>query len=358
VGLAATGTGPKGEFDTGEAAPATYTDRTVNMNKTAQEILDAKDPPIRMMWNACKNVFSQDFDKNKMIKAFTNPNLEMVVTPEHFMNQTCEYSDIVLPVTISYEDWDVTVSYWQYWININQQAIKPVGEAKSDITIAMELSAKLNSLEPGSCTFPTHFKGKEWMQKEFNDGIHQLFGIRDYGDLIYQGSKKAKMNPTIWADKKFKTPSGKFEFVSETAKNNGFHDICRWVEPRKPYGGKYQLLTPHPQWGIHSQFQNVDWTMSLNPSPFLYMNKADAKAEGLKDGDMVKVSNKSGEVKVRVRATATMPPKTILLYEAWFKGNEYNVQNLVDDESSDMGKMKTGAPGVAIHDQWADVKKI
>jgi len=320
--------------------------------------LDAKDPPIRMLWNAMKNVFAQDFDRNKMVKAFTNPKLEMVVTPEQFLTQTCEYSDIVLPVTISYEDWDVTVSYWQRWININQQAIKPIGETKSDITIAMELSEKLNKLEKGSSTFPTHFKGKEWMKKEFNDGIHKLFGIRDYGDLVYKGSKKAKMNPTIWADKKFKTPSGKFEFVSDTAEKNGFNALCKYVDARKSYGGKFQLLTPHPQWGIHSQFQNVDWTMSLNPEPFAYIGKSTAASAGVKNGEMVKVSNKYGEVKVRTRVTTTVPPDTIVLYEAWFKGNAYNVQNLVDDESSDMGKMKTGAPGVAIHDQWADIKKI
>ena len=43
------------------------------------------------------------------------------------------------------------------------------------------------------------------------------------------------------------------------------------------------------------------------------------------------------------------------MYEAWFRKLDFNVQNLVDDESADMGAYKTGAPGVAIHDQFADV---
>jgi hypothetical protein len=34
------------------------------------------------------------------------------------------------------------------------------------------------------------------------------------------------------------------------------------------------------------------------------------------------------------------------------------VQNVVDDTSSDMGAYKTGQPGVAIHDQFADVAKV
>ena len=45
------------------------------------------------------------------------------------------------------------------------------------------------------------------------------------------------------------------------------------------------------------------------------------------------------------------------MYEAWYKNLSYNVQNLVDDTAADMGAYKTGAPGVAIHDQFADVAR-
>ena len=45
------------------------------------------------------------------------------------------------------------------------------------------------------------------------------------------------------------------------------------------------------------------------------------------------------------------------MYEAWFNKNDYNCQNLVDDTSADMGGYKAGAPGVAIHDQFAEVIK-
>ena len=55
-----------------------YADRILNINKTAQVILDTNDPPIRMLWVACKNPFSQDFDRNKMVKAFDK--LEIRIT--------------------------------------------------------------------------------------------------------------------------------------------------------------------------------------------------------------------------------------------------------------------------------------
>jgi len=131
-------TGPKGEFDFTKGEAASFTDRTVNINKTAQAILDAKDPALRMLWVSCKNPFAQDFDRPKLEKAFDT--LEMVVSVEQFFTETVNNSDIVLPVTTLFEEWTVNASYWHYWVGINEQAIKPMYETKSNIEIAALLS--------------------------------------------------------------------------------------------------------------------------------------------------------------------------------------------------------------------------
>jgi anaerobic selenocysteine-containing dehydrogenase len=60
-----------------------------------------------MLWVACKNPFAQDFDRNKMEKAFDK--LEMVVCVDQFFNETVQHADIVLPVTTTFEQWNVFV---------------------------------------------------------------------------------------------------------------------------------------------------------------------------------------------------------------------------------------------------------
>jgi anaerobic selenocysteine-containing dehydrogenase len=95
----------------------------------------------------------------------------------------------------------------------------------------------------------------------------------------------------------------------------------------------------------------------FNPEPFVYVHPQTAAAKGIADGDRVKVFNKVGELKIKAKLTDNVPPDALLMYEAWFNKNAYNVQNVVDDEPADMGLYKTGAPGVAIHDQFADIKK-
>jgi len=345
--------GPKGEFDFGKEQKASYTDRAININKLAEGLLNTNEPPIRMLWVACKNPMSQDFDKPKLIKAFQKP--EMIIVVDQFYNQTVEYADIVLPHTTLFEEYTVNVSYWHYWLGINEQAIKPMYEAKTDIEIAALLSERLNAQVPGFCTFPTKVDTKEWTEKEFNKGIYDFFGIKSWKELR-NGPVKAKIKPASWSDKKFGTPSGKYEFKSETAEKNGQKALPEYKARRDAYA-PYRLLTPHSKYGIHSQFQNIDYMEEFNNEPVVYINPALAKEKDINDGDMVLVYNKVGREKLKVQITDNVAPDVLLIYEAWFNKKKFNVQNLVDDESSDMGAFKTGAPGVAIHDQFADLMK-
>lgn len=331
---------------------AQYSDRSLNINQTAKGILEANEPPVRMLWVACKNPFAQDFDRSKMEKAFEK--LEMVVCADQFFNETVQHADIVLPVTTAFEEWNVDASYWHYWLSINQPAIKPMYEAKCDLEIAVLLSRTINKLEPGSCTFPQEFNHKCWLDQEFNDGMAKMFGISSWDDLL-DGPKKAILpSSAAWYDRKFKTPSGKFEFRSELCEKNG-HTALPEYKPEAKSTLPFHLFTPHVQFGIHSQFINLDWMQVFYPEPFVYMHPISAEKRGIAENDLVKVFNTVGEVELRAKVTANVPEDFLVMYEAWFPKRKYNVQNVVADTPADMGMMKTGAPGAAIHSQFADI---
>jgi anaerobic selenocysteine-containing dehydrogenase len=343
----------KSEFANDEKETS-YSDRTININKLAESILTTNEPPIRLLWVACKNPFAQDFDRPKLIKAFEK--LEMVVVVDQFFNETVQNADIVLPSTTLFEENTVNVSYWHYWLSLNEKAIPEQYEAKSDLQIAALLSKKMNELEEGSCTFPQITDTKVWMEKEFNSGIYNFFGISSWEDLK-NGPRKAKIaSSAAWNERKFGTPSGKYEFSSDQAEEYGHTKLPEYKARRVPYD-KFRVLTPHTQFGLHSQFVNLDYMEDFNKEPYIYINPKAAKAKGIKEGDMVKVSNKVGSVTVKAKLSDIVAEDVLVMYEAWFKKGNYNVQNVVDDESSDMGTFKTGAPGVAIHDQFANIAK-
>lgn len=345
--------GAKGEFAQVGGAKAAYTDRFLNINKTARELLNAKEPKVRLLWVACKNVFAQDFDRNQLIRAFQQ--LDLVVVADQFFNETAKWADIVLPVTTQFEEYDVNVSYWHYWLSLNEQAIKPLFEVKSDLEIAAMLSKRMNQLSAGSCTFPQSVDTKAMMVKEFNPGIYEQFGIKSWEELK-NGPVKAKA-VIPFGDGKFKTPSGKFEFYSDKALELFGSALPAYLEVRKPYD-KFRMTSPHSRWSLHSQFQNLEWMEDVHPEPYVYINPDDAEAKMVKEGDTVAVFNKQGLLRLKAKLTDNVQAGTLLMYEQWYNNNIYNVNELVDDTSSDMGAFKTGAPGVALHDTFVNFRKL
>ncbi|AFQ46230.1 molybdopterin-dependent oxidoreductase [Desulfosporosinus meridiei] len=330
-------------------------DRNINMNNFAHDVMAQNDPPVKMLWLACRNPGSQDPDTNAIEKMFAA--MEFVVTVDSFFNKTVQMSDIVLPATTHFEDWDVMASYWHYWIGINQRAIDPLYESKSDVEIAMLLSEKMNALDPGSCTFPTSGTPEEWVAKEFNPSIHSLLGISDYQELI-EGPRKAKMTPASWADGKFRTPSNKIEIHSNLAEKNGLPALPIWVEDMKaPEKYPIRLFTPHPQHGLHSQFQNLDWMMAANPEPKVEIHPVLAAKYGISEGDKVKIYNDLGSIIVKAHLTRTTSPEVIVSYEAWYKDSNFNVNYTLKATPSDMGKQATGNNGVAFHDNFVTIEK-
>jgi len=333
-----------------------YSNRTVNMNNFAAEIQALQDPPVKMLWIACRNPGSQDPDATDIKKAFNS--MELVVVADMFMNHSVELADIVLPVTTHFENWDVNVSYWHRWMSINEQAVKPMFEAKSDVAIGMALSKKMNELSPGSCTFPTEGDEEEWVGKEFNDGIYKLFGISDWKELK-KAPAKANLPAAIWKDRVFGTPSKKFELYSERTLANGLPAMPVYVkEMQAPPEYPLRFLTPHPQHGLHSQFQNVPYMMQTNPEPLLEIHPFLAEKKGIKDGDTVRVFNKLGEVRLKARITRVVAPDTVVTYEGWYANSAFNVNHTVAAIPADMGKVMTGNDGIAFHDNFVAIERV
>ncbi|HAH8279414.1 TPA: DMSO reductase, partial [Escherichia coli] len=105
-------------------------------------------------------------------------------------------------------------------------------------------------------------------------------------------------------------------------------------------------------------FINIDWMQVFYPEPFVYLHPDAAAQKGIRENSLVKVFNDAGEVELRARITTNVPADFLVMYEAWFPGRKFNVQNLVEDTPADMGLMKTGAPGAAIHSQFVDIELI
>ena len=104
---------------------------------------------------------------------------------------------------------------------------------------------------------------------------------------------------------KLRTPSGKIELYSEKIAGFGYDDCpphATWIEPWEWLGGEdakeypLHLISSQPRDRLHSQMDHgpVSALGKVAGREAIMINPADAKARGIKDGDVVRVLNARG----------------------------------------------------------------
>lgn len=132
----------------------------------------------------------------------------------------------------------------------------------------------------------------------------------------------------------FPTPSGKIEIYSQQIADIGNplvppipKYIGTWESPNDPLARKYpiQLLTNHFKRRALAKMDNIPWLRQLC-SQAIIMSVTDAKAKGIRDGDMVRVFNDRGEVRVPAQVTERiMPGVANLPTGAWYDPDEKGI---------------------------------
>lgn len=328
-------------------------DRALNINKFAAAALACTEPPVRMLWLAGRNPLSQDADLHLWQKLMNQ--LELIVVSDLFLTRSAAAADIFLPVTTHYEHWDLHASYWHYWVGVNEPAIAPVGESKSDLEIAWRVSAKLNELEPGSCTFPTSGSEKETLLRELSPELLRLLRLQSPKEILLQ-PVKANLPPASWAQRQFATPSGRFEFRSEKAVQAGFPALPSYSPPLSPPPeAPLRLLTPHHSSALNSQSYPPD---TLPNGYTLYVNPELAESYGLNEGAPAEIANDLGAVPVRLAFDLSIPRDVVIVYQhpAELKDSCLNV--LLRTHTTDMGTIATGAPGLALNETFVCLRRL
>ena len=70
------------------------------------------------------------------------------VVLEHFMTDTADHADYVLPATTQLEHWDAHTSYGHTYALLNEPAVAPVGQARSNADIFRALAARMGFTDP------------------------------------------------------------------------------------------------------------------------------------------------------------------------------------------------------------------
>ncbi len=299
-------------------------------------------PKIKMIWWAGGNPMHHHQDRNSMVEAWQQA--EVIVNQDPFWTASSRMADIVLPVATEIERNDITNigSRTNMAYMAMKKGIEPVAESKTDFDIFKDLSAKFGKEE----VFTEGKEPMDWIKEFYNSSRKQAKMKKinmptfekfwDKGLITFD--EKAKDSDTYNAfedfineplDNPLGTPSGKIEIFSSKIASFKYDDCPghpTWMEPVEYLGNKTKehplhLVTPHPKFRLHSQLDNTIMreVYSVQGREPIMINPKDAKAKGIKDGDLVLLSNKRGKVLAGAIVTDDIRENVVSMCEgSWY----------------------------------------
>ncbi|MBM4760843.1 molybdopterin-dependent oxidoreductase [Bacillus sp. B15-48] len=327
--------------------------RIVNMNKWINGSLSV---PIEMMWIACRNPLTQDPNPQAIQKHLEN--IPFVVTVDQFLTPTAEMSNLILPTTTHFEELDIVTSYFHKVLALNERAVSPYYESRSEWEIITEMASRIKQIAPEHCSFPTYKSEEDYLNAQFNEYVFEKYGVHSIADLRKVDGIVVGNFPTIaWENKTFLTPTGKFEFYSLAAKQNGFSPTPIYIEGKLPsVDYPFWLITPHHPYALNSQFDFLH--LSEEKEACVEMNAEFAKKLGIYDGEVIKIFNEQDTIEIKAIYSTKVPKDILLIYEGWYQNSQIIINRLVPVLETDMGEKVAGANGVAFYDTFVNVAKL
>ena len=269
------------------------TPRTINMVQIGDALLadasSAFGPKIDAIVVYNSNPVAVAPESAKVARGFAREDLFTVVL-EHFLTDTADHADYVLPATTQFEHWDVHGSYGHTSVLLNVPAIAPQGESRPNTQVFRELAARLGFDE--ACFADSD----EAIARAAVGHAVSFDALRDRGWV--QLPRKA----APFADGGFPTPSGRCmidapglgvpDFVAPHESAQSAPDLAL----RFPLA----MISPPPRNFLNSTFVNVKSLRDIEGEPVLEMHADDAAARGLADGQLVRVFNDRGRSTCRL----------------------------------------------------------
>ncbi|KOO16356.1 trimethylamine N-oxide reductase I catalytic subunit [Vibrio xuii] len=297
-------------------------------------------PDFKMMVISGNNPWHHHQDRNRMKKAFKK--LQTVVTIEFAWTATCRFSDIVLPACTQWErnDIDVYGSYSSKGLIAMHRLVDPLFQSKPDFQIMSELTQRFGRRDE----YTRGMSEMEWIESLYNDcrasnkGKFEMPEFNEFWEksvLDFGQGKPWVRHADFRQDPEINplgTPSGFIEITSRKIGRYGY-EHCQehpmWFEKsERSHGGPgsdkhpYWLQSCHPDKRLHSQMcesEEFRATYAVQGREPVYINPVDAKAKGIKDGDLVRVFNDRGQLLAGAVVTDSYPRGVIRIEEgAWY----------------------------------------
>ena len=310
--------------------------RTINMSTIGddlnREASPAFGPKIEAVVVYNSNPVAVAPHSGQVVRGFRRDDLFTVVL-EHFLTDTADHADYVLPATTQLEHWDVHGAYGHTCALLNEPAIAPLGQSRPNTAIFRALAARMGFTEPVSptttrrwCAGPT---SPRWCRSTL---------------LQRQGWVPLPVPDAPFADGGFPTPSGKVIVdapglgVPDHVPNHESAATTPELAARYPLA----MISPPARHFLNSTFVNVKSLRGIEGEPLVEMHPQDAAARGIADGDIVVRVQRPRPLRLPRRAlNARARPGVVNGLGVWwrkFGRDGTNVNELTHQRLTDIGR--------------------
>lgn len=340
------------------------------------------DPPIKSLFVYNSNPAVVAPEQGKLLRGLARDDLFTVVS-EHFVTDTAQYADIILPATTQLEQEDIMFSWGHLYLSYNNKAIEPLGEAVPNTELFRRLSTTMGFDDPFF-----QRSDAQMIEESLDWSSPALEGI-NLDDLRVTGYARLNVGPPeTYAPHKegnFLTPSGKCEFKASMAENGNFvlslfrqgseefqsgdpvDPLPHYIPPNEspatnPALAKQyplNLMSPKSHAFMNSSYGNMPQQLHHAGEQALMLSPVDARDRNIGDGMPVIVSNDRGSFEAVARVDEDVMPGVVVAplgYWRKLSRGEATVQAVNSGAYADLGNAPTFsdnlvevAPVAAVH---------
>lgn len=302
---------------------------------------------------------------------------EFICVIDNQMTRSAELADLVLPDCTTAERWDLVPSEYtgdMAYLIAAPPAIKPLYDSRAGFDIFAGIAEKLGKRKEFTMGYDTM---EEWCRHLYEEdrklvpdlpatfdefmkkGVHRYYANpSDPAAGTYVGLREFREDPRA---NPLQTPSGKIEIFSkdlyEMSKKWTFPNlwtdksadhagqgplkgdkvcaipeyVATWegAEEAMAPGAKYpiQLIGHHFKQRTHSTYGNLPRNLEAHPQS-VWLNPIDARARGIKNGDIVGLFNDRGRVEIQAKVTPRIMPGVASLPQgSWIQWDAQGVDH-------------------------------
>jgi anaerobic selenocysteine-containing dehydrogenase len=309
--------------------------RTINMSTIGDDLLrDASPefgPKVEALIVYNSNPVAVAPDSGRVVRGFQREDLFTVVL-EHFLTDTADHADIVLPATTQLEHWDTQGSYGHTYAMLNRPAVPPVGQSRPNADIFRALAARMGFTEPCFADSDEQMVRRAWKPEWV-----------DVGELMDRGWAKLKLPELPLADGGYPTADGR---VQISVPGLGMPDHlpnyeCAEATPELAQRYPLAMISPPARHFLNSSFVNVVSLRAIEGEPLVEIHPEDAAARGIESGALVRIFNDRGEYRCVAEVSERARPGVVNGLGVWwrkFGRDGTNVNQLTHQRLTDIGR--------------------